>query len=110
MMSNGFNSQLNLTVFTSDDLPINIVKTDDAEEFYRNAFGSDLMAVPKGKENFDRFDFSTIFFFFCYPHNITRQPEMYRDGVRGEVEVKREQNKFPKIPTKIILMLIGFSL
>jgi len=48
MMPNGFKSTLNLTVFTSDDLPINIVKTKDADEFYNEAFGSDILAVPAG--------------------------------------------------------------
>jgi hypothetical protein len=48
-MSNDHKSQLSLTVFTSDDLPINIVQTRDADEFYRNALGSNLMEVPKGK-------------------------------------------------------------
>ncbi len=48
-MSNDHKSQLSLTVFTSDDLPINIVQTKDADEFYRSTLGSDLMAVPKGK-------------------------------------------------------------
>ena len=48
-MSNDHKSQLSLTVFTSDDFPINIVQTRDADEFYRNALGSDLMEVQKGK-------------------------------------------------------------
>jgi hypothetical protein len=49
MMSYDHKSQLSLTVFTSDDLPINIVQTKDADEFYKSTLGSDLMAVPKGK-------------------------------------------------------------
>jgi hypothetical protein len=41
-------SSMNLTVFTSDELPINIVNTKDAEDFYTGAMGTDLMAVPLG--------------------------------------------------------------
>ena len=49
LLPNGFKEQLNLTVFTSDDLPINIVLTDDADNFYNDALGTDLMAVPFGR-------------------------------------------------------------
>ena len=44
----GLKSHLHLTVFTSDDLPINIVNTEDAQDFYNEAIGTDLMAVPAG--------------------------------------------------------------
>ena len=48
MMPNGFKNSLILTIFTSDDLPINIVATADADDFYKDAFGTDILAVPSG--------------------------------------------------------------
>ena len=38
------------TVFTSDRLPINVVPTSQADEFYANALGSSLLKVPCGDE------------------------------------------------------------
>ncbi|TRY71077.1 hypothetical protein TCAL_01172 [Tigriopus californicus] len=37
-----------VTVFCSDFLPINIVRTEDAEEFYRKSLGTEIMGVPMG--------------------------------------------------------------
>ncbi len=37
-----------VTVFCSDDLPINMVRTADAEEFYRKALAADFLRVPRG--------------------------------------------------------------
>ncbi len=36
------------TVFCSDDLPINIVRTGEADEFYRKALSAGFLAVPSG--------------------------------------------------------------
>ncbi len=52
MNPNGFQEQLSLTVFTSDDLPINIVNTEDANDFYNEALGTDILAVPFGRSLF----------------------------------------------------------
>ncbi len=38
------------TVFCSDDLPINMVRTEDAEEFYREGLKSGFLEVPSGEE------------------------------------------------------------
>ena len=37
-----------ITVFCSDDLPINMVRTGDAEEFYREALSAGFLQVPSG--------------------------------------------------------------
>lgn len=37
-----------VTVFCSDFLPINIVRTEDAEDFYRKSLGSEILGVPIG--------------------------------------------------------------
>ena len=37
---------MDVTVFTSDRLPINIVRTAEAEEFYQQALTSNLLKVP----------------------------------------------------------------
>ena len=50
-LSKGPTDKLNwmyVTVFTSDQLPITVVRTEEAEEFYARALGSDLLKVPEG--------------------------------------------------------------
>lgn len=37
-----------ITVFCADELPINMVRTEDAEEFYKSALGTEVLGVPFG--------------------------------------------------------------
>lgn len=39
-----------LTTFASDDLPLNIVKTEDVDAFFLKYLGTDALVVPSGKD------------------------------------------------------------
>ena len=45
------NRPLVLTIFASDDLPVNIVETEEAEDFLNQALKSDILKVPSCHQN-----------------------------------------------------------
>lgn len=47
--------RIRVIVFSSLELPVSIVETDDAEDFYESFLGSEIMGVPLGdKERLDK--------------------------------------------------------
>ena len=49
-----------MTLFSSDELPINIIDTTEADTFYQEALESDTLKVPKGQNDQRLADFPAL--------------------------------------------------